>query len=333
MTVELSRRGFLWTVGMGAGGAAVLGLAGCGGSSGGSDGGYEGEVAISHLTKYVGSAPFLIAEQLGYFEQEGLTLELVSFAGGGETVRGLTSGISFGMPATLPALIAFQRGQRDLRMISGAVNAALVNFVVPADSPVRGLDNLEGRTIGVSQPSSITTYFADRIVRENGLTPGENVELIHVGGASDAWTAAQQGIVDVAWSTPPLSDQLVGGGEARMLFETSESVRNWADATYWTTQEFIDDSPDVLRSWLRVMRRTFGTIQDDLDTAAPAYATRAELDEQVARTSLEAAAPSFTLELDMPAIEENVRAGADLGQLDANLDLNQVIVRDLVDGL
>lgn len=331
-TGTVNRRMFL----SGMGGAVVLGFgaAGCGGGDSGGDGGFEGEAAVAHLESIVAAAPFLIASELGYFEREGLRLELVSFPGGTDTIRGITSGIPFGMPATLPALIAHQAGQGDLRMISGFVNEALVTFMVPVDSPIRNLDDLEGRKIAVSQPGSITTYFADRIVREHGLEPGRNVEILNVGGPPDAWTATQQGVADVAWATSPISDRLIGEDQARVLFECRDFVPDWADNTLWTTQEFIDDSPDVLRSWLRALRQAMTTMQEDVDTAAAAYAARADLDEQVARNALEGNAAAFSLDFDMAGIEENIRAGEQLGQLDPQaLDLDQVIVRDLVDGL
>lgn len=336
--MRLSRRGFMRAVGWGVGGTAVLGLgtSACGteggGGSGDAGGSFSGEAAVAHLEAIINAAPFLVASELGYFQEEGLDLELVSFPGGTDTIRGIASGMPFGMPATLPALIAHQKGQRDLRLISGGFNQAVVSFIVPADSDIRGVGDLKGKKIAVSQPGSITTYFATRIAKEQGLVPGETVKILNVGGPPDAWTAAEQGVADVAWSALPLSEKLISAGKARLLFETREFVPNWADNTYWTTQQFIDESPDTLRAWLRAMQKAITAIRDDLDTAAPAYAVGAELDEPVARAALQQAGPAFSLKIDMAGIEENVRAGVELGQLDAeSLDLGQVIVRDFVD--
>ncbi|MCU1628385.1 MAG: transporter substrate-binding protein [Pseudonocardia sp.] len=97
------------------------------------------------------------------------------------------------MPAALPGLIAFQNGQRDLRIIGGAVREPLVNFLVPADSEIRSIGDLRGKRIAVSQPGSITTYFATRIVKEQGLVPGQTVEILNVGGPPDAWRRRNRG--------------------------------------------------------------------------------------------------------------------------------------------
>jgi NitT/TauT family transport system substrate-binding protein len=331
----LGRRDFLQALGMGVGGAVVLGACrGGSGSRGRTEGGrFTGEVAVAHLESTITAAPFLVAEQLGYFTAENLDLDLVSFPGGTDTIRGIATGIPFGMPATLPGLIAFQKGQRTLRLVSGTYNAASVNFVVPVDSDIRSVEGLQGKKIAVSQPGSITTYFATRIAKEQGLVPGKTVELLNVGSAPDAWAATKQGVADVAWSIPPTSDKLIAKREARLLFETSDYVTDWVDTTCWARQDFIDKSPDVVRAILRALQKTFTTIRDDLDTAAPAYAKRAKLDEAVARGVLKKAGPVMGLKLDMPGIEANVKAGVELGQLDASIDLKKVIFSDFVNEL
>jgi NitT/TauT family transport system substrate-binding protein len=332
------RRDFLRLLGWGAGGAVVLGgLSACGGgasTAGPGGAGFRGEAAIAHLESIINAAPVLVAAGLGYFQDEGLDLDLVSFPGGTDTIRGVASGIPFGMPATLPGLIAYQKGQRDLRIIGGAVREPLVNFLVPADSEIRSIDDLRGKRIAVSQPGSITTYFATRIVTERGLVPGQTVEILNVGGPPDAWTAAQQGVADVAWSALPISQRLIDEGKARLLFECKDHVRNWSDNTYWTTQSVIDDTPEILQAWLRAVQRAITAITTDLDAAGPAYARGAGLADDLARSALEQAGSAFSLEIDMPGMEENIRAGSELGQLDpAALDLERLIVTDFVDTL
>lgn len=328
---QMGRRGFLVMASRAAGGAAMLGFAGaCSGGSEGSGGGgedvYQGEVAVAHLKAIVGAAPFHIAAALGYYKEANLELEPVSFPGGTETIRGMATGMDFGMPATLPGLIAVQKGQQDLRLIAGAFNKPAVVFLVPADSKIREISDLANKKIAVSQPGSITTYFANRITKEQGLEPGKNVQILNVGGPPDAWTAAKQGVADVAWSNPPLSDKLVADGEARILFETSDFVDHWPDVSYWTTQPFIDESGDVLKRWLKAQEQAMETIKSDVDKAAEIYAKAVELDQEVAKTSLQDAADAFDLSIDMAGVEENLKAGGEMGQLDPkDFDLNKIV--------
>ncbi len=323
----LSRRQLLQAFG----GMVVLGgVAGCGGGEAGGKGGtlYQGEVAVSHLDTNISATPFLVASELGIYQQEGLELELVSFPGGTDTVRGVVS-MGMGMPATLPALTAYQKGQRDLRLVAGCDNRSRAVFLVPSDSPLRSIEDLRNKRIAVSRPGSITTYFANRIAREVGLTPGRDVEILHVGGTTESWTATTQGIADVSWSFPPTSEILINQGKARVLFDTSDYVTNWTDTTHWATQSFIEESPEVLDAFLRAQHRAMDVIANEPRRAAPAYAKRANIPEDVALSVLEQASNGLSLQIDRAAVREVVTAGQELGQIDpAALNLDDIIAAD-----
>lgn len=324
---QLNRRQLLQAFG---GMVLIGGVAGCGNDSAGGNGGtsYQGEVAVSHLDTNISATPFLVASELGIYRQEGLELELVSFPGGTDTVRGVAT-MGMGMPATLPAFTAYQKGQRDLRLVAGCDNRSRAVFLVPTDSPLRSIDDLRNKRIAVSRPGSITTYFANRIAREVGLTPGRDVEILHVGGTTESWTATTQGIADVSWSFPPTSEILVKQGKARVLFDSSDYVTSWTDTTHWATQSFIDESPDVLEAFLRAQRRAMDVIANDPQRAAPGYARRANIPEDVAVSVLEQASNGLSLQIDRAALREVIAAGHELGQIDpAALDVDSIIAAD-----
>lgn len=329
----MSRRGFLRRTGTAAGGVWLLGgaAAACGSSAGAGDGSYSGEVAITHLTAIVHSAPFHIAQSLGYYEEENLEVEHVSFPGGSDTIRGMESGIPFGSPASLPVFIAHEAGLDQLRIIGSVYNAASVDFIAPADSEIESIEDLEGAAIAVSTPGSNSNYFADRTVREAGFMPGQSVELVNVGGPGDAWTAASEGVVDVAWTASPLPEQLVEAGEAKVIWRSRDFVESWTDTSLVTTQDFIDSNPEVLQGWVRAVQRGMDLITDDLDRAAETYAEAVQIDPGIARAALTSAPEgTFTTALDMDGLEENVRAGLEEGQLEQEPDMSAIVVQDFV---
>ncbi|MGH3665684.1 MAG: ABC transporter substrate-binding protein, partial [Egibacteraceae bacterium] len=292
-------------------------------------GAYSGEVAITHLTAIVHSAPFHIAERLGYYEEEGLEIEHISFPGGSDTIRGMESGIPFGSPASLPLFIAYEKGLDQLRIIGSVYNAASVDFIVPKDSEIESVEDLGGTKIAVSTPGSNSTYFADRTVREAGFTPGQEVELVNVGGPGDAWTAASEGVVDVAWTASPLPEQLVQSGDAKVVWRSRDFVEHWTDTCLATTQEFIDSNPEALQAWVRAVQRGMDLINDEPDKAADAYGKAVEIEPEVAKAALQSAPKgTFDTALDMPGLEENVRAGLDQEQLSQEPDMGAIVIED-----
>lgn len=163
-------------------GLLVLGVAGCSTSAGSKNKSYSGQVGVSHLTSIVSSAPFLIAAQKGYYSAEGLNLRAIDFPGGGaDSVRGVRSSTHIGSQATLETIIAFAKGATDLRIVGGLYNGAAVEYITKADTQIRSPGYLKGKRIAISQPDSITKFFADRLVRQAGLTPQEDVRALYIG--------------------------------------------------------------------------------------------------------------------------------------------------------
>lgn len=335
-----TRRDFLRGLGVTSGGLFVAGTFGAWGGHPrlaasaalrSADDTWSGQAAISHLNAIVGPAPIHIALANGYFADAGLDLEPVSFPGGSDTIRGMTSGMPLGLPATVSAITAYSKGMNDLRLVGGCFNGNQVLFIAPADSPVNSVDDLAGRKIGVSSPTSITTYFAELVVRELGLEPGADVEIIDIGGAPDAWTGATQGVVDVAWSSPPLSSQLIAAGDAKLIFHTKDYVTDWTDQMLVATQPFIDDRADIVQGFVTAVGQACELIRSNTDEAAEVYATAMDIDPEVAKAALEdPGLDSWDIEFDDAGIAANAEAALAMGQVEGEIDVEAMIIRDFV---
>lgn len=324
MTLGMSRREFIRLTSVAALAASVPACVGR------DEGSTEIEVAIAHLSAIIASAPFHVAERLGYYEERGLTVDHVSFPGGSDTIRGLRSGLGIGMPATVATLVAYAEGATDLRIVSGLYNAPQVLFLVPADSPVEGPEDLEGHTIAVSRPNSITNYFAQELLREQQFAEDIDVTLANVGGPSEAWTAVQSGIADVAWSAPPLSNTLIEDGEARLLLHAREMAPVWTDNVLVATKDFLEESGDAASRWVAAVGQAVDLIREEPETAAVEWAAALEIDEGAALSALVDAGDAWTTEISREGLEANVAAAMAMGQLTEGPDLDAIVAPDLL---
>ena len=228
---EVSRRDFIAGAGATAGGIALFGLSACGKADRRPQRG-ERRRAPTRVSRplriydeIISATAFKIAAAQGYFTDEELNLQSVSFPGGSDVVRAIQSKMAFGQAGTIPTIIAHEKAMKDMRMISGSYYDPEVVFLVTKDSPLKSAEDLKGKKVGVSEPGSNSTYFATKMLTDAGLKPNEDTKIVSVGGPSDAATAADQGVVDVAWSTPPLATKEVLEGKKRLLLKPPRSSR------------------------------------------------------------------------------------------------------------
>ncbi len=272
---RMSRKGFL--KGLAATGALAAGwsIVGCqpqaaapSTAKGTSRTAFEAETGGTSVYTSVVWIPFFVGEKLGYFAEEGIKQSFTDFKGGGDAVRGLATGAIQYMGTGIPPLAnAFVKGET-VKIIAGAWGVAqILAWIVPKDSPIKGIKDIKGKKVSISTPGSLTDFFARRAVKAAGLTPQE-VQLIPVGSDADSWTAAKTGIIDVAWSTDVLGYKLIRQNEARILWFTRELVPAWEDFVIASTDRFIQERPDVLKGFVRAYQKSLDFVAKDREAAA-----------------------------------------------------------------
>ena len=154
--------------------------------------------------------PFTIADSLGYFKKEGLTIKIDDFHGGSNSVEALVGGsVDFALGG-LDHSIYLQSKGIDIKAIVlmtqsyGAVLALKPNLAKNYKSP----KDLQGLKIGVPAPGSSLAKALDILLAKVGL-PDTAATKIGVGGGPGAVAAAQSGQIDGIFQGDPMIAVLV----------------------------------------------------------------------------------------------------------------------------
>ena len=119
---------------------------------------------VVHLPPYV-------AQDLGYFKDENLTVELPRFEGGVGAFRAVASGsVELAGTSSEPAMTAIEQGA-DVRAVYTYAPNVDVSFVVgpkistPAD--------LKGKKIGIQEPGGFADVMSRIVLKKAGVNPNE----------------------------------------------------------------------------------------------------------------------------------------------------------------
>lgn len=135
------------------------------------------------------------AKQLGFFTEEGLDVEIVSFNGTGTLLPQMTSKrVHIGYPNPDVLIVSRQPGKDPipLKFFYNATRESAWEFVVTNDSPIKTLKDLDGKKLGVGA----LTFGNIPITRAMFKELGVNVELVPVGVGAPAFLAFREKKID-----------------------------------------------------------------------------------------------------------------------------------------
>jgi NitT/TauT family transport system substrate-binding protein len=296
--------------------AGATGMAGCGddeqsGAAGSPSEPIEMSLAVSNYPTTSPSVPFVVAMEKGMFEEAGLRIEDVSgSAGGGDTVRSVLAGrLPFGDVSPTAAMQAYLAGA-PVVIIGGGANAISgVKFVALADSDLRGIQDLAGRSVGYTSPGSVTQAVLELSMRRAGVDSSA-VKTRAMGGLGEGLTALEGGAIDAAANVEPVFTS--NPDPYRLLWAGTEYVPEYQQTVIISSLQYLQQNADVARRFLEARGRAIDYIAENPDEAAEAWATAADLDpavtKRVIREYIEANEFGVGLTLEgMKAVDESMR--------------------------
>ncbi len=171
--------------------AAALALAGCqaGASSPGASGasGASGEPLTIGLTytPNVQFAPFYVAEELGYFDEAGVNVELRHHGESEELFGALKGGTEQLVYAGGDEITQAVAGGVDMQSVATLYNTYPAVLIVPEDSEIQSADDLKGHSVGVPGLYG-QTYFALLAMLDSAGLSQDDVDIQAIGYTQQA---------------------------------------------------------------------------------------------------------------------------------------------------
>jgi len=248
----LTRRRFL---GLTAGVAAGLALAGCGGgdpapqAAPGGAGGEEVEPMTIRTCVYArnhASSPLFWQQ----FAPEGVTVEVAVITSSGEILQAFENGsLDFGLMGAFSVLQAPNVESSGARVIGMTARQGV--GLVGRTGVVSSVADMAGRRVAVPPPGTQVLILNELLTRE-GLVLGQDVEAVPLGYA-DHPAALARGDVDAYIGTEPLATQSVVDGSGVRLPEVYSTPLGDLNTANFASGRMLE-RPEVCRMVARMQR-------------------------------------------------------------------------------
>lgn len=239
--------------------------------------------AFEHLL-YIG---LYVAKDVGFFEKQGLDVKIETGGGDSQAFSALTSGkaqFAQGDPAFVA--IANEKGW-DGRLVTMAVDRVAIwgvtfdNSIQPFTDP----KEFKGKTVA-TYPNPNTSYVVQKqLALKSGLKIGKDVKILEVPFGTELATLKNKQ-ADIAQTIEPNVSQVEMQGGS-VVFSYPDAWGPLAFTGIMTSQELIEQNPQLVQKFVTAYEQAFQFIQNDFDgTVAIASKRLPSLDEQTIRKAL-----------------------------------------------
>lgn len=200
--------------------------------------------------------PLTIAEQLGYFKAEGLSVEIADFAGGARALQSVVGGSADVCSGAFEHTINLQAKNQHFQafVLQGRAPQIAVGVSTRNLPAYKDIADLRGKRIGVSAPGSSTNMVANLVLSRGGLKASD-VSYVGVGVAAGALTALRSGQIDAISNTDPVMTMLEQKGDVKIISDT-RTLKGTYDvfggpmpaACLYAPVEFVQKNPNTCQA-------------------------------------------------------------------------------------
>lgn len=144
------------------------------------------------------SAAMVAAKKLGFLSQEGLDLDIVVIRGPAQLAQLIQKNITVAWTSPSWLVVNRQPG-KDYAPVKFFYSYNRTNswqIAVPENSPIKRLQDLKGKTLGIAIAAGGPVAVTSAILNEVGLKPDQDVKFLVVGQGSAAFNAFTTGKID-----------------------------------------------------------------------------------------------------------------------------------------
>ncbi|TDY23435.1 NitT/TauT family transport system substrate-binding protein [Paraburkholderia sp. BL6665CI2N2] len=197
-------------------------------------------IMVGGISKFI-YLPVKLADQLGYFKDEKLQVELLSQPSGVDAENELLAGAVQAVAGSYDHTIDLQSKGKEAKSIATFLQVPGEVEVVSKWSPMKNMADAKGKTLGVTGLGSSTDFLTRYIALKSGVT-SQQYSTLPVGADNSFIAAIQQRRIDAGMTTEPTVSRLLEKGDASVLVDmrTVEGTMKALGGIYPFTGLYVD---------------------------------------------------------------------------------------------
>lgn len=221
------------------------------------------KVVLNEVAHSIFYAPMYVAIEEGYFEEEGVQVELVNGFGADKTMTAVLSGeADIGFMGSEASIYTYNEGAEDYVVNFAQLTQRAGNFLV-AREPMNDFswEDLKGHLVLGGRKGGMPEMVFEYILRQNGIDPQKDLSIdqsIDFGSTAAAF-AGGQGDFTVEFEPGATSLEQEGKGYVVASLGTDSGYVPYT--AFSAKKSYIEENPDVIQGFTNALQKGMDYVQ------------------------------------------------------------------------
>lgn len=270
-------------------------------------------IVITYPSRSIASVDLYIAQDRGFFRQEGLLADVVQVRGN-IGVTALLSGDAHAVNNVGTVIRAMQRSDLPVKVVSQSLKKNLFWLVTKPE--IKSVTELKGKTFGTTTMGGSQHTAALRFLQKAGLDPDKDITVLIGGDVPAQLQSLISGVIQLAALSPPTVILARDKFKLKIHGSTLEDLPNMQNGLAFT-EKLLRERRDLAKRIVRARTRAYRYLWENERGTAEVLAKYLNVDLSVALESYRLARPAFTTN-SLPTdkeVDEFLRADAEVLKL------------------
>lgn len=208
-------------------------------------------IRLNEVVRSVFYAPMYVAINEGFFEEEGLSIDLSTGQGADKTMQQLLSGnVDIGFSGPEQVVYIYNQGREDYPVVFGQLTQRDGSFLVGREEEENfDWSSLKGKEIIGGRPGGIPEMALEYVLKQNGLNPESDVKMVTNVDFTATAGAFKSGIGDYVALFEPTATMLEKDGAGNIVSSIGNEAGNISYTCFYTTKSYMDENPDIIQKF------------------------------------------------------------------------------------
>ena len=215
------------------------------------------EVKVGEVTRSIFYAPQYVAIEKGFFEEEGLKVELSTIPGGDKTMTALLSdGIDVALVGSETSIYVTAQGANDPIKNFAQLTQTDGTFLVSREKIDNfSWDMLKDSTFLGQRKGGMPQMAGEFVLKKHGIDPQNDLELIQNIEFANISTAFASGTGDFVQLFEPTASVFEKEGVGHIVASFGTESGHLPYTTFMTKASFIDSDPETVEKFTRAIKK------------------------------------------------------------------------------